>query len=1019
MTGTLDIRKASAGSGKTHTLARKYIKILLDGGADTESYKHILAVTFTNKATEEMKNRIVSLLYNLSQGKGEDLEGLDKADAAKVSARAKTILTAILHDYSNFQVTTIDKFFQQIYRSFARELGSFSNYRVELSDEDVLQHAIDDMLSDLDDTTSPNAKVVYDVINSFALDQWRYNGKSRYADRLNDFGKLFLKEDFKIKSKNYSHTFAAIDKAGADAAKMISDFESSVRDYADQVREAVAEQGIVAADFKGGKSGAFQKILSYRQGTAPSMTEPQKQLLTEAPIKWFPKNGEPTRLIALANAACNRGDKPGLDTLLKGIVEEYNTLYAKYRTAIMVRNNLGVMKLFGGIYDALSRYLKENNLMLLTETTQALHSMIDSSDTPFIYERIGSWLDHYLLDEFQDFSMLQWENFMPLLAQSLDSGGDNLIVGDVKQSIYRWRGSDWSILDNKIDSDLSGKNLHHEGLNTNYRTDYEIVTFNNDFFSDITDPSSGYFQGEKTIASVYSDCRQLSKSQSGGHVKVVFYEGKDENDDLQSLSMLKPEIDRFSALGYPKSAICILVRTNKEAAEAAARLIADGFEVITEESLLVGGSSYVRRIIAVLKYIVDSRDKVNAQVISEIGLDVENVDLEGNSLYDVCENIIRSMDDSMIEGQLPYLLTFMDSVLDYMRDKGSDIAGFVKWWDETGCNQAISAPRGADAVRIMTIHKAKGLDSPAVIVPFFREALSAGRNNYMWCDDKTAFQAGLMPVEFNKDVAESTLSDEYFQESLLYKMDALNTAYVAFTRAKHELVVFAKKKKTASAKEPKSIAEMLQLWCAAATQDGVYERGRPTAYRASKDPGESVTRRQLDGYKSIPMEGTGAKKRLSLVLRGSDFFDPAGRDAARERGIVLHDILSRITTAADIPASVDVAVNSGEIPETERDAAGAHIRQMLSSVESYGWFRDGVEVINELSIIDTDGKVYRPDRVMVSENDVTVVDYKFGQPHAGYPAQVRRYMEMLRRMGYGNVTGYLWYAAENKIEKVA
>jgi hypothetical protein len=404
--------------------------------------------------------------------------------------------------------------------------------------------------------------------------------------------------------------------------------------------------------------------------------------------------------------------------------------------------------------------------------------------------------------------------------------------------------------------------------------------------------------------------------------------------------------------------------------------------------------------------------------MKEMGVDVSAVNIAGNSLYDVCENIVRSLDQDLIKGEMPYLMTFMDLVLDYMRDYGSDMAGFLRWWDDVGSTSAVSSPRGANAVRIMTIHKAKGLGCPVVIVPFFQEELApkGSQAKYMWCKDSSALDAGLLPVEFSSYANASTFSGDYKREELLYKMDALNTAYVAFTRAKHELIVFANKKDT------KCVSGMVYnlLEKEKSLKDNVFEVGERAPYTVGEEDSEGVTPMQLDGYNSIPMEGSGeGRKRLALVYRGSDFFDPEGRDAARQRGIVLHDILSRIRTAADTESAVDAAIRGGELSSDKRAGTIALVGGMLESVKDYGWFDSAAEAMNELSIIDTDGKVYRPDRVVLSGCKVTVVDYKFGTHHGGYRSQVLRYMDMLRRMGYDTVEGYLWYAAENNIEKVS
>ncbi len=1016
--GTLDIFKASAGSGKTHTLTHKYISFLLSDKAAKDAYKHILAVTFTNKATEEMKSRIVNTLYELSQGRGEELDGKSPQEAASIRSRAKEALIAILHDYSNFQVSTIDRFFQQIFRSFARELGSFSNYRVELRDEDVLSRVVDEMLSGLDDDASPESRQAFEIINSFALDQLRYKSNSGYDKKLLDFAKLFVKEDFKMKASSYKadrEKIAAIEKRARD---MAAEFETALKSLSKEAIKAIEEQGLSLKDFSGGSNGGMMKLAKFaRLNLERLLTDQQKEMYLAGPQGWFTKGKDAAAKISMAEAACNRGVKPGLDSLLADIVALFDR-YADYCTAVIVRNNVGVMKLFRGIYDTLSGYLKENNIMLLGETTQALNRMIGESDTPFIYERVGSWIDHYLLDEFQDFSLMQWANFRPLLEQSLDVGYDDLIVGDVKQSIYRWRGSDWNTLDSGIRSELAGRALNPRSLTVNYRSDREIVEFNNYVFQSITDIETGYFDNDETIARAFSDCRQEIKSDEKGHVKVTYYDKPGEDEPNPALSALKGEIEALDALGYPRSAIYILVRTNANAAQVAEQLISDGIDVITDESLLVGASTFVQRIVSVLKYIVTPDDATNLLVLKEIGVDIASVDLRGNSLYDICENIVRSMDQTLLEGQMPYLMTFMDLVLDYMRDYGSDMSGFLRWWDETGCQQAVSAPRGADAVRIMTIHKAKGLGCPVVIMPLFWEPLTPRSDvpNYMWCEDLSPLDSGLLPVEFKQNVAESTFRGDYEKTSLLYKMDALNTAYVAFTRAKHELIVFAQKKPSR-----KGISDMLYAKLAADGKlvDDVYEVGERKPYSPKDDGEQKVEPMLLAGYNSIPMEGTSdGRKRLALVYRGSDFFDPEGRDAARARGIVLHDILSRINVPDDLEPAVADAVASGELPAAEREATEKLVAGMLAQAEPYGWFAPGAEHLNELSIIDTDGKVYRPDRVIVNGGKAVVVDYKFGSQHSGYRSQVGRYMRMLREMGYSDVEGYLWFALENNIEEV-
>ena len=851
--------------------------------------------------------------------------------------------------------------------------------------------------------------------------------------KLLEFAGMFLKEDFRMQAAEYdkgrghdsNERISMIDSLASEAKDKVGRFEERLKELSLQALDVAGRHGLQVEDFSYGAGGFMGNVRKYTNG---EIEAPGARLIAAAkakPADWFPAKTRST-MEAAAIAACS--ESPGLDSLLQQIVAHCDYL-PQYMTAKIIRNNIGVMKIFDQIYKRLGEYLKGNNIMLLGETSQALNKMIAGSDTPFIYERVGSWLDHYLLDEFQDFSKMQWANFKPLLEQSLAAGNGNMIVGDVKQSIYRWRDSDWNTLYSGVEEAFDKNLLSLPPMNVNYRSDKEIVDFNNMVFEQLSSAANAYFDGDETIAKAYEGCRQEMKHLTGGHVRVVYYDKSKGDAENYALASLKGDIESLLERDYRKRDIYILVRKNSEAQQVAERLIADNIDVISGESLYVGNSTFVQKIVAVLKHIVNKDDAINNIVLSELGIDPSSTDTEGNSLYDICENIIRSLGTSTLGGQMPYLMAFLDLIMDYMRDSGSDIAGFIKWWDESGSKQTISEPEGADAVHILTIHKAKGLSCPVTIVPLFNEQLSPSGffSNWMWCDDKSSdLKAGLVPVKHGSEAGMSTFAADNELETRNYKMDALNTAYVAFTRAKHELLVYS----VAPYKgKPASVSDKLyQLLCGCGMKDvedgvAVYEAGEPTLKKEDKKTGRTVASRAISDYKSVPMEGNApadgsrARKRLRLVFRGADFFEEG--QSSRERGIVLHDILSRIITDADIKASVDVAVASGELPEENRPETESLIEELIASVQKYRWFNNNVTVLNEVSIIDTSGTVHRPDRVILDGRRAVVVDYKFGTHHGSYRNQVAQYMDLLRGMGYEQVEGYLWYAAENKIEKVA
>ena len=1108
MSKNLDIYKASAGSGKTFTLVHRYIEFLLGAKGQegkSDAYRHILAVTFTNKATDEMKGRIVRTLHKMAGGDEKELadyltggdkaalRALPDADIAKVQDGAREALVAILHDYSNFQVSTIDKFFQQIFRAFARELGSFSNYRVEIHGDDVLSRVIDELLSSLDAEDAQVAATVFEVMNSFALNQLEFRSKTSFESDLLEYAKLFVKEDFKMRRGEYDGDQGRISAVETQVKKEVSDFESDLKSLAAEALKAIGEQGLQATDFAFGKSGGMAQVAKYAKGEVAPAGVRLRDMAGSGPSGWFSKKD--AAKVPLGRAACARAGK-GLDTLLQEIVDLLDGGYKRYVSARIVRDNIGATRVFGIIYDALGRYMHEHNIMLLGETADALHQMIAGSDTPFIYERVGSWLNNFLLDEFQDFSLMQWANFSPLLRESLDRGNRNLIVGDVKQSIYRWRSSDWNTLNTKVEEKFPLE-ANIVPLQENWRSARNIVDFNNKLFTDLTAKVGGSFDGNEEIYNIYSDCVQNAHSKEEGHVKLTYYVRDKEDEQDYALQALPLEINDLLAAGYGKSDIYVLVRKNSEASLVADALVQAGIGVVTDESLQIGASAFVQRIVAVLKYFADSGNQLGAQILSELGLDTSQMTLRGNSLFEQCESVAAALDQSLLEAEMPYMLAFMDQVLDYMRDFGSDLAGFVKWWEETGSKESISSPAGADAVRIITIHKAKGLECPVAIVPFFYEELVAAsspfRKKYIWCKD-TLFGpedrqgdgerrgAGLLPVEFKKEVSESEFSDDYEREKLYGNLDALNSAYVAFTRPKRELIVFAARDKDFKPNRSEGVSDKvyallegrklfktvsrsdaygapsggdLQEGCEAAGGpqacggDGgesagdnrlmVYESGSRTKFEpevnkearhkyvngvcteckpeSGKGP-QAPAPLSLEGYRSVPLSGEGSGSRLALLCRGGEYFSAESGSSPRRRGIVLHDILSNIGTGADVSAAVEEAVTSGQIPAGEREDTIRLIGDMLRDAAPYGWFDGEGATLNELSIIDTDGTVHRPDRVVLSGGKATVVDYKFGRQCAAHAGQVRLYAELLGQMGYSDVEGYLWYAAEHRIEKV-
>lgn len=1018
----IEVCRASAGSGKTYKLTGDYILKLFQNG-DKDGYKHILAVTFTNKATDEMKQRILEKLYSLSTTTEKDeiydnifaLENLQwmgpQSRDKYIRESAGKILIEILNDYSQFNISTIDKFFQQTMRSFARELGHFSSYNVELDSDSVLSETLDLMM----DSLSEN-KGLLDWMIRMSIESIERGEGWNPLPKLMELGGQLFKEALKLKQRELGVTIAdkkEIEEYRAKMESIITSFEEENMKIGDQGCRLIGESGLSCDMFSGGSRSPFYLFEKWSKGDIKSPTATFQKLENNVE-KWYTKGagaGVKNRIETLYSC--------GLNDLVSQAVTLYSEDYILYNSARMISRNLFTLGILGDIYEVLQKYCKEKNIVLLSETNDVLNKIIDGSDTPFIYEKMGVWLEHYLIDEFQDTSKLQWANILPLVMESADKGHDNLIVGDVKQSIYRWRNSDWSLLNQKIFKDLSKYNIKDESLDKNWRSLKEIVIFNNDFFLSAGEKLEERYRehvGIETnsmIARIYSNFEQkvALKSEDSGHVKISFV--SDEEDKKWrdvSLEHLIGDIKILIGNGWSFGDMAVLVRTNKEGTMVAERLLDAGYKIVSDESLIISSSQSVQKIVTALKFISTPDDPLMKFVFD--GVEISSSE---KTLYNICEDIARQLPpQDRLEGA--FIQAFMDCVLDYTLTNGSDIEGFVKWWDETGRKRSISAPEGDDAIRIITIHKSKGLGFHVVFVPFFKEELYDARveddGKILWCTPKVPpfDEMKILPVASSSAMLDTIFASEYQEEILYSYIDKINVAYVAFTRAKSELLVYGKLPdfKQDGSYTKSSMSDILYSYCGNRNE---YEKGEWVVKNSQTIGGCSA----VDGADSVFVsEPIG--ERLKLSLSSGDFFS---MESKRGRGVVLHDILSKVATASDLERAVDEALSEGLIAVEERDEVLSDLTQRISSVADRHWYDGTYDFKNEIEIILPGGEFRRPDRIMVSGEKAIVVDYKFGQiKKSSYIKQVQNYMTYLSQMGYTDTKGYIWYLEDNDVAEV-
>lgn len=1009
----INIVKASAGSGKTFKLAKTYIELLLRS-EDRYAYRHILAVTFTNKATGEMKNRVLKELDILArepQASGYYNDFVKEfGPEEKLRKRAEDLLYNILHDYGAFAISTIDKFFQQALKAFAREIGQFSSYQVELDKDSLVRESVDRILDSMTEGDNSLIGWITESVMESLNDQGKFNiekGLYQTAEKLKsdehreavekyglDEAKVHLKDDLRNLRRN--------------CLKLMDDYVRRLSDAAEKVLSVFEKAGIRPEDSNGKFISLLWKYVGLKRGSeVKSLSSSFREKAADS-TKWFSK------------------DKQSLLPKVEGSLEEplaelialFDMPLKAYNTARALNKDIYNLGISSELSEEFNALVKEKNVMCLDDSNILLKRIIGGSDAPFVYEKLGVRFEDFLLDEFQDTSTIQWQNFEPLLRESNDNGRDNLVVGDVKQSIYRWRGSDWRLLSSGIketfpDSDDS------LSLTSNWRSLGAIVDFNNSFF----DYAAGVLDSKLSadshlIRDIYADVAQkaMTDDKARGSVEVTFCEADEQLETiLQSISKVR---EAGASFGH----IAVLVRENKDGAKVASYLVDNGIPVISDDSLHAKGSLTVRRLVSLMSCAFNGEDSVSNYLAKSLDVDIPEDYL---SLYDLAESLLRSLnahDASLFEREIIYVQAFMDVLNDWVSVNGNNLQSFLNFWDEYK-KDYVSSPEDTDAVRIITIHKAKGLEFPYVIFPYAESVLLADtKRNFHWCRPMSEAAGygldGLFNVNLSSGSADSFFADSFETDMLMQAIDNLNVFYVALTRASKGLHIISENPsktflgsfdKKGDDAEFKSLSHILYSFVKTRFPDP------GQMYDFSKIP----PRKALAEYRAASYPSFDIKDRASLKFSDDSaaYFSDEMILTPRVHGIVLHEIMSRVNSSADLRGSVRQAVSAGELSEAEGDKC-AEI--LAKEIEAHGeWFpEDGSVVRNELEIIGTDGRLHKPDRVLTFPDRTVVIDYKFkdydpGESYRGYFNQVARYMDLYRTMGYPAVEGYLWFIGDS------
>lgn len=1091
----LNIYRASAGSGKTYRLTKDYIHLLFSSKND-RAHSRILAVTFTNKATEEMKTRILKELHALSLGAASDYrEGLMSdfrmTDEA-VNLKAKQLLSKILHDYSSFTISTIDKFFQQVIRSFARDIGVHGGYNLELDTTTTLEQSVDNLFLDL---SKEENRQLLQWLTDYAEESIELSASWDMRKNIMTLGHEIFSENYQHKAEETNkklHEREFLMRYRQKLREIVNSYKEKIKTTAKEALEIITQNGLTTESFKGSTRSPM-KTLEKLPKNVDKISSSFIGLAHD--IKNCYAKTTPQEVIV----AIEKSYSGGLQCKLALLNELLQVDIVLYNSATIVLKHLSTLGILSDLALQIKKLTDEQNTMLISDSNMLLNKIIDNSDTPFVYEKTGIHIDNFMIDEFQDTSVLQWKNFKPLVDNSLGANKLNLVVGDVKQSIYRFRNSDWKLLDENILTDFRSEQVHQENLDTNWRSDKNIIDFNNSFFlqaaqilqcklnENLKDILPVYPQLEPLttkIVHAYSNTYQKTAIRAGiGHVKFTFLSDDEceEGWKMESLKRLPGILEQLQMQGYKPSDIAILVRNKTDAHSVINELLRYKtsesakpdfcYDVLGNEGLLVNDASSVRFIVGILKLFIHPNDSVQQTIVkyeyargvlgksenealnscflntkltknntSNLFTNEENNalnQLKNSSLFDMIERIILLFNIGAWNNEAIYVQAFQDIIYSYTTNRTADINSFINWWEIVSLKKFIATPDNQNSIRITTIHKSKGLEYKTVVVPFCDWELDQKKGNftnYLWCAPLLApfNELPLLPIEYNKKLEKSIFSMNYFDEQMHRYIDNLNLAYVAFTRARNELICLAPaaKKMDTSLDKTNSLSTLLFASFTTIAQNTdkntvalseifekdslVLEMGEPriAIYNGKQTPQLDD---KIDYYPSVS-----SAERLRIRHQSLNYL-LTNQDLTESRlnyGLIMHDILKEITHSSDQENAIMAMVREGRITETESKKVTQEMQKFWLLPETANWFDKSNKVLNETTILSPDGKKYRPDRVIIKDNTATIVDYKFGEKESiNYNQQVRQYMDLITNMGYAS-DGYVCYVSLGKVVKV-
>ena len=1036
------IYDASAGSGKTYTLVKEYLKIILSSSKN-DAYRNILAITFTNKAVHEMKSRVVESLTEFAKDNPsekaqqlmQDIQAETGLSLQTIQEKAKSIIKNLIHNYAAFDISTIDKFTHKVIRAFAHDLNLPITFEVSLDTENLLTEAVDAIIAE-----AGNNEELTNLLVDFTMEKTDDDKSWDVSREIMDTGKLILNENNREEITHFKDkSIAEFLVIKTKLTQLAAELENETKEQATKALQLIENEGI---DLKSFSAGHFPNHLNkIKEGEFNSNNKTYHEF-------------EDIKINKTAK------DFAIIESIIPALLEILKSIYSKFEKKNFYEaflKNITPLSLLNTLSIELAKIQEEQGILSITEFNKLIYEQIQNQPAPFIYERLGEKYKHFFIDEFQDTSEMQWQNLIPLIDNALSSEdllgerGSLMIVGDPKQSIYRWRGgkAEQFIDLSKTNNPFINPDKKQFSLDTNYRSYSQIIEFNNDFFEFLSDE----FENDNYKDLYKNHSRQKENTKKGGYVNISFIPKieveatpDEESLDKMELYLLATlnTILKVKANGFKNKEIVILTRKKAQGTAIANYLTQQGIPILSSESLLINSSTEVQFIIHFLYYLKNNNDlqskasflyylakkqehkiaihdfiaqgmalkteKDFQQWLADYGIAFSFDNIRKKSLYEATEIIISK--GIAIEKRNAYVQYFLDIILERDVRNQAGISDFLNYWDKNGEKLSIPSPEGNDAVRIMTIHKAKGLEFPVVIFPFAEEDFSKGPREKIWlnADEKIM---GLPKIlvdknskveDFGEDAAKVYLQKK--QEDLL---DTINVLYVALTRAEEQLHIIS----SMNIKKDGSLPNNMSTFFIQFLEGQGFEETKLEYEFGIANKLSPENNKQQETQNIPQVVSTLDPKNIKIAQRESRMWNTKQQKAI-EYGNIIHEILSFVQTKTDVNLAITKAIENGLIISSQQEEVSKTIYEIVNHQELSGFFSENNKVLNEKTIIQKEGTLVKPDRMVVTKDkEIYLLDYKTGLHQTKYELQLENYQNAIEKMGFKVTKKTLIYIGES------